>query len=63
MAHRRIPPSCNVRFNEDWKQLYQYAILKPDFTKLLQRIAEARHAILDRAEEMMTNPPVTNLTN
>ena len=34
-----------------WKQRYQAAILEPDPAKLLQRIAEARSAVLDRIEE------------
>jgi hypothetical protein len=40
-----------------WKQLYESAILELDTTKLPKRIIEARHAILDRAEEILTNPP------
>lgn len=40
-----------------WKQLYESAILELDSTKLPKRIIEARHAILDRAEEILTRPP------
>jgi hypothetical protein len=40
-----------------WKQLYETAILEIDNSKLPKRIAEARRAILDRAEEIQTNPP------
>jgi hypothetical protein len=40
-----------------WEQLYQDAIREFDPTKLQGRIADARHAILDRAEEILTLPP------
>jgi len=39
-----------------WKKLYEAAILEIDNTRLPKRIAEARCAILDRAEEILTNP-------
>jgi hypothetical protein len=39
-----------------WKELYEGAILELDKTKLPGRIVEARHAILDRAEEILTRP-------
>jgi hypothetical protein len=42
---------------DGWKQLYEIAILEIDSTKLPKRIAEARCAILDRAEDILTNPP------
>jgi hypothetical protein len=38
-----------------WKQLYESAILELDKNKLPDRIAEARRAIHDRAEEIMTS--------
>ena len=37
-----------------WEQLYQSAILELDPTKLQERITDARHAIMDRAEEILT---------
>ena len=37
-----------------WRQLYECAILELDHSKLPGRITEARHAILDRAEEILT---------
>ena len=40
-----------------WKKLYETAILEIDNTRLPKRIAEARRAILDRAEEIQTKPP------
>jgi hypothetical protein len=39
-----------------WKQLYGSAIIKIEATGLKERIAEARCAILDRAEEILTRP-------
>jgi len=42
--------------DSQWKQLYESAILELDSTKLASRIAEARRAILDRAEETLTYP-------
>ena len=41
-------------FIADWKRLYQFAILELDPHKLPRRVSEARHAVLDRAEEIMT---------
>jgi len=40
-----------------WREFYQSAMLELDHTKLSQRISDARHAILDRAEEIMTASP------
>ena len=39
-----------------WKQLYEAAFLELDNSKLPERIAEARRAIHDRAEETLTYP-------
>jgi hypothetical protein len=39
-----------------WKQRYQAAILELDPAKLLQRIAEARSAVLDRIEDGFSKP-------
>jgi hypothetical protein len=38
-----------------WHRLYESAMLELDDTKMLTRIAEARTAILDRAEDILTN--------
>ncbi len=38
-----------------WKPLYEAALLETDTTKLPQRIAAARNAILDRIEESLRN--------
>ena len=40
----------------DWKELYQSAMLETDLAKVPQRITEANRAILDRIEELLTNP-------
>ncbi len=40
------------RISGGWKRVYQDAILERNRTKLSQWITEARHAILDRAEEI-----------
>jgi hypothetical protein len=38
-----------------WKQLYAAAVLELDDTKLPERIAEARAAMLDRAKDSLAN--------
>jgi len=35
-----------------WRTLYEAAVLELDFDKLPQRIAEAKHAIMDRIEDL-----------
>lgn len=37
-----------------WHELYHAAIIEPDSAKLPGRIAEARRAILSRAQEILT---------
>ena len=57
MSQAGIPPSYLVSSGADWKRPYQYAILELDRLALPKcpiRITLARHAILDRAEEIMT---------
>ena len=39
-----------------WQQLYDLAILELDKAKLSERIVEARPAILDRAEKILSRP-------
>jgi hypothetical protein len=41
--------------SDAWHRLYESAMLELDDTKLLSRISEARTAILDRAEDILTN--------
>ena len=40
-----------------WKQLYEIALIEGDPKKIPNRFADARHAILDRAEELLTCSP------
>jgi len=40
-----------------WHAFYNAALLELDNSKMSQRIHEARHAILDRAEEILTSSP------
>jgi hypothetical protein len=44
-------------FASSWKQSYERAILELDSHQLPGRIADARHAIFDRAEEIFIKPP------
>src|SRR6266481_1871962 len=37
-----------------WKQIYEGALLEPDRAKLPERVAQARAAIPDRAEKILT---------
>ena len=39
-----------------WLQLYKGALSENVPTKIRDRIAEARHAILDRIEDLLTSP-------
>jgi hypothetical protein len=54
-AHSPDPGLVEVH-TPQWKQRYRAAILEPDPAKLLQRIAEARSAVLDRIEEGFSKP-------
>jgi hypothetical protein len=54
MSEAGIPPSYVVSSVADWKRLYQRAILELDPAKVPGRITLARHAMLDRAEEIMS---------
>jgi hypothetical protein len=40
----------------DWKELYQCAMRETDAAKMPQRITDANRAILERIEELLTNP-------
>jgi len=40
----------------NWKVLYQLAFVEPDPSKLPQRIADARVAVLNRIEDTIKNP-------
>jgi hypothetical protein len=55
MPRNNLLPTKNLDI-AGWKQLYESAILEIDNARLPKRIAEARCAILDRAEEILTAP-------
>jgi hypothetical protein len=42
---------------EKWFEAYQLAVLELNHAKMRVRIVQARNAILDRAEEIMTDSP------
>lgn len=42
--------------SNEWVQLYEVALSENDPTKVRERITEARHAILDRMEDLLTSP-------
>ena len=56
MPPLNVAISHGTSFASSWKQSYQRAILELDSNQLLARIADARHAIFDRAEEILTKP-------
>ena len=43
--------NTNDATHSEWRQLCQIALLETDPVKLLVRIVDARHAILDRIED------------
>jgi hypothetical protein len=47
--HKTLPAST-------WEQLFECAIVELHQARLPGRILDARHAILDRAEEILTRP-------
>ena len=53
MSHLSRRPSGYTL--SQWQQLYQAAIMEIDPTKLSSRITEARQAIHDRAEDILTS--------
>ena len=54
----RLNPGIShvTSFASSWKQFYERAILELDSNQVPRRIADARHAIFDRAEEILTKP-------
>lgn len=44
------------RRTADWKAAYEGAISDSEYSVSLNRIADARNAIFDRAEEILTHP-------
>jgi hypothetical protein len=47
---------CNDAAHSEWRQLCQAAFLELDPIKLLERIAAARSAVLDRVEDNFSKP-------
>jgi hypothetical protein len=45
-------PNTGSRGSPHWRTLYEAAILELDCGQVLQRIAEAQRAIMDRMEDM-----------
>src|SRR6266436_7545716 len=43
---------------QNWKELYQLALVELDPTKLPQRVADARVAVLSRIEDTLKNPGI-----
>ena len=43
----------------EWRQLCQAALFETDSVKLLERIAHARNAVLDRIEDGYSKPPTS----
>lgn len=52
MKYSDFPPQRTDR----WKSVFDGAISDSDYSVNLDRIADARNAILDRAEEILTHP-------
>jgi hypothetical protein len=48
--------SQGASFASSWKQFYERAIAELDRNQLPGCIADARHAIFDRAEQILTKP-------
>ena len=49
-----VPFPSGASSRSIWEKLYERAILELDYAKVPERIAEARHAMNDRAEEILT---------
>jgi len=43
----------------EWRQLCQAALFETNPVKLLERIAHARHAVLERIEDGYSKPPTS----
>ena len=52
MRYPDVPPKRSDR----WRAIYEGAISGSDYSVRLDRIADAREAIFDRAEEILTHP-------
>ncbi len=58
MSTSRFSDSASSR--SIWQELYTRAILEPSRTKVPERIAEARHAIRVRGEEILAGSRVSS---
>ena len=55
MAQLNNALPLDTSFSSTWKDLYECAMLELDNSRLPERIAAAHRAIVDRAEEIVTN--------
>jgi len=55
---RMISSMLTADSNSDWKSLYEAAVCETDRSKLAERVATARSAILNHIEESVRNPVV-----
>ena len=53
-----MPSMSNSNAGSDWKSLYDAAVHETDRSKIPQRIAAARGAILDKIEDSLRHPAV-----
>jgi hypothetical protein len=49
-------PDFPLRSTDRWQSIYEGTISDSEYSVSLDRIAHARNAILDRAEEILTHP-------
>src|SRR5713101_8283429 len=55
---RMISSMLTADSNSDWKSLYDAAVCETDRSKLAERVATARSAILSHSEESLRNPAI-----
>src|SRR5260370_38012130 len=55
---RMISSMLTADSNSDWKSLYEAAVCETDRSKLAERVATARSAILNHIDESIRNPAV-----
>jgi len=55
MAQLNNVTLIDTSFSSTWKHLYECAMVELDKSKLCERIAAARRAIVDRAEEIVAD--------
>lgn len=57
IASSVISPSFISLSSQRWRSLYQDLVSVPESSVTLDRIVNTRNAVLDRAEEILTDPP------